>query len=84
MQDLLTALIVASSAAYAGWVLMPQAWRRGLLGWLLGRPTVPAPASGCGGCGGCAGPAVKTSPAAGATAAPGTAVVTLHRRRPGA
>ncbi len=71
LQSILAALIVAGSTGYAGWVLMPAAWRAAV-NRKLGR--TPAPASACSGCGGgCAPP-----PAAGA--APRTAVITVHRR----
>jgi len=60
-QHLLVGLIVLGSLAYAGWTLMPAAWRRGLATRLLRWPALrsPAwlqraarPASGCG-CEGC-------------------------------
>lgn len=67
MQAILVGLIVALSAAYAAWSLMPAAWRRALARrlarWpLLGRwravqRAAGGGAGGCGGCGDCSGEA---------------------------
>lgn len=62
MQSLLVALIVAVCAVYAGWSLMPAAWRRSLARRLLRWPVLgrwravqraAGGAAGCGGCGDC-------------------------------
>ena len=70
-QALIVALIVAASAGYAAWALMPRAWRQSLarrLHWA-------DPAPGCGGCDNC-GSAAKPD-----GAAHGESVVRLHRPR---
>ena len=71
LQSTLTALIVGGSTGYASWTLMPAAWRAAI-NRKLGRTS--ALASGCSGCGG------GCAPSAGTVAAPGTAVITVHRR----
>lgn len=54
LQQWAVGLIVAGSAGYAAWTLMPAAWRRAL-SRRLGR--TPASTGGCGGCDGCGSPA---------------------------
>jgi len=51
LQHVIVALLVAGSAAYAAWALMPASWRQAL-GRRLGRPVPPR--SACGGCDSCA------------------------------
>jgi hypothetical protein len=74
MQELIVAAIVIASTGYAAWSLMPAAWRTALLR-RVGR--TPAPVSGCGGCGGCGSDVPRS-------AAPASAVITVHRRPPAA
>jgi hypothetical protein len=71
VQTLIVAVIVALSAAYAIWSLMPGAWRASLRR-RLGLQTVEA--GGCGACGGgCSSPAPP----------PGAAQpIRVHRRPP--
>ena len=71
MQTLIVALIVIACSAYAGWSLMPGAWRAAV-NRRLGR--APAPSGGCSGCGG------GCAPAPAGPRASATAVITLHRR----
>lgn len=84
-QSLIVALIVAGSATYAVWTLMPSAARRVLAAWMLKLPLpgrLAAPferaaraASGCG-CDGCDRSELK--PKSSATAQP----LTFHPRPP--
>lgn len=74
LQQALVAVLVAGAFAYSAWALMPAAWRSGLRR-RLGLKTAVA-SGGCSGCGGGSGGGC----AAPATAAPATAVITLHRR----
>jgi hypothetical protein len=77
MQELIVAAIVIASAVYAVWSLMPAAWRKALLR-RVGRTPAPAGDSGgCGGCGGCGSDLPRS-------AAPASAVITVHRRPPAA
>lgn len=68
LQSLSVALIVSGALAYAGWTLMPAAWRRGLTQRLTGRAQ-PEAAAGCGGCGGGCTPPPSRSASAAAEAA---------------
>jgi len=74
-QWLVVALVVAASATYAAWALIPASLRRGIAG-----RTVATSTSSCG-CSGC-----DRNPLARAEADSKTAAVrpiTLHRRLPG-
>ena len=84
LQNAIVVLLVAGSAGYAGWSLMPAGLRRALaqraLRWPLpawaARPLQRAtvPVSGCGSCGGCGGAAVPKK-------TPVVHTVTFHRRK---
>jgi len=90
-QWLAVAFVVAGSAMYATWTLMPMSLRRGLVGALLKLPlpasiatrmrAVAIDASSCG-CSGCdRNPLAHADAGSKKTAAPQP--ITLHRRMPG-
>ena len=90
-QWLAVAIVVAGSAMYAAWTLMPASLRRGIAGVLLKLPlptaiatrmrAVAANTSSCG-CSGCdRNPLAKIDTESKKTAT--TQPITLHRRLPG-
>ncbi|HZW74007.1 MAG TPA: DUF6587 family protein [Caldimonas sp.] len=89
-QSLVVALVVAASATYATWALIPASLRRGLAGVLLRLPlpaalaarmrAVATSTSSCG-CSGCDRNPLARADADSEFAA--TKPITLHRRLPG-
>jgi ferrous iron transport protein B len=79
VQNLVVIAVVAVCFVYAGWTLMPGAWRRataarlrrvpGLARW---KPLQPTATTGCGGCDGACTPAAPDQ----------SAKVTVYRRPP--